>query len=98
MDSVYEGPLQPNDQVLTEDVSNLQTEVQNMLSRIQVPHRKLLVSFTQKRAFECSSDCFSVEEFSVQESSDCQKDCFKSLNWVKSRQEIAFAQFDVRTI
>jgi hypothetical protein len=42
----------------------------------------------------CSADCFSVMEFSLKESYDCQKNCAKGLEIIDSKTQIAFGKFD----
>lgn len=42
----------------------------------------------------CSADCFSVDEYTLQESYVCQKKCIKSLDLMDSKTQVAFGKFD----
>ncbi|OMJ92058.1 hypothetical protein SteCoe_5263 [Stentor coeruleus] len=47
-----------------------------------------------KQSLICSSDCFRAEEFNLEESYNCSKNCVRSLDYVDQQTQILFGRFD----
>ena len=77
------------------ELQALRSKTSLSLARVQHPFRLLLVCNRQKRTFQCSAECFSVQEFSVKEAYDCQEKCELPLKRLKTQQERLFAMWDV---
>ena len=42
----------------------------------------------------CSSDCFSIPEFSLKECYNCQNNCMDKIKILDSKTQVAFGKFD----
>ncbi|CAG9326520.1 unnamed protein product [Blepharisma stoltei] len=86
---IHEYKTSPFDKSLMEGVNEIKGCAKDLVERLEIPYRVLL-----KSAFECSRDCFSVENYELRESFACKNKCISVLESLKKDQEASFAQFD----
>lgn len=79
-----------NTSPLDSDIASIEARVKQTISSLEKPYLKIL-----KRTYQCSSDCYAVSEYSLQESHECQQKCMAPLERIRSRHETSFAKYDV---